>query len=534
MSTFRYDTKFRGAATNKGAIKLAPKFVNCPTCGFVRSKDRSKVIAKKSKQYHLFMPPNSGNKGTYYYIAYDGQPEQRFDNSTGFDITCSSIESYAVKFDRFYGSDNFILMIDNGTKPKSINPNTQLVIMEDAGYVFIGGGVPITPENLEVTFEDGDSISFNIYTEEIIIPGKYRIYKPSFDAINSIFIYYDNTYQHFNVNEEIKLYFDKLDRIYTNKITGNLANSDVRFIIQSTDGSGIKSVYSDKDINITKTYLYYSGFGISYTNKYEDVNVIITFDNNESISFVINEEYIDFKYKVEIQSLVSVYLSVATELPESSELAPRNLINVGFDKKLSLDIYDGTLNEFCYIDFTKYGRSIKEIKGFTSDFIPADINNISDRIENNKLYIKRNNTYFVNSKIILDDNSEFILNTFSNTIDTILLFKETVEDCLIVDILNNCYGNTKYSCGIKSNIGDISLIRQNSEDLYLYPLINTNMINPKIHINIIEGLSIEIINDIEYIKINKSFVGIITGTLDYTNGFGNNVSVSININILNN
>lgn len=242
MSTFRYDTKFRGATTNKGAIKLAPKFVNCPTCGFVRSKDRSKVIAKKSKQYHLFMPPNSGNIGTYYYIAYDGQPEQRFDNSTGFDITCSSIESYAVKFDRGYGSDNFILMIDNGTKPISINPNTQLVIIEDAGRVFIGGGVPITPENLEVTFEDGDSISFNVYTEENIRPAKYNIYFPS-NAVKDGFFYisYDDNKTALVPSEQgIDIWADSIKE-YSTKFTRSYKSGDAFNLIIS-NGTNVKSV----------------------------------------------------------------------------------------------------------------------------------------------------------------------------------------------------------------------------------------------------------------------------------------------------
>lgn len=296
MSTFRYDTKFRGATTNKGAIKLAPKFVNCPTCGFVRSKDRSKVIAKKSKQYHLFMPPDSGNEGTYYYIAYDGKPEERFDNSTGFDITCSSIESYSVKFDRGYGSDNFIIIIDNGTKAKSISASTQLNIFEDAGNVFIGGGVPIIPEDLEITFEDGDSISFNVYTEEKIRPAKYNISFPANpfakDAVK-IEIIADNKTYNINVEKGYDIYFNTIQSIK------HSYSEDLHFTAAFllNNGTKIKSVEPADSVVVDNV----PTIGQAVTTTFEGTkNITVTFEDNDVLTIPVINEVIPKIYKYEL------------------------------------------------------------------------------------------------------------------------------------------------------------------------------------------------------------------------------------------
>lgn len=295
MSTFRYDTKFRGATTNKGAIKLAPKFVNCPTCGFVRSKDRSKVIAKKNKQYHLFMPPNAGNEGTYYYIAYDGKPEEKFENSTGFDITCSSIESYSVKFDRPYGSDNFIIYIDNGTAPKSVNNTTDFGVVAFGTSKLVAGNIPINLQNIEITFEDGDSISFNVYSEENFRPGKYNISLPPNVYPYEVYIEIvaDNKIYSTNGNWGYSIYFDTIQSI---KYTYNedrplpvsfLLNNDTK--VKSAEPSEFVQVLEDPT------------FGQIVATMFEgSKDITVTFEDDDVLTIPVINESIPKIYKYEL------------------------------------------------------------------------------------------------------------------------------------------------------------------------------------------------------------------------------------------
>lgn len=369
MSTFRYDTKFRGATTNKGAIKLAPKFVNCPTGGFVRSKDRSKVIAKKSKQYHLFMFPNAGNEGTYYYIAYDGKPEERFDNSTGFDITCSSIESYAVKFDRGYGSDNFILMIDNGTKPKSINLNTQLVIVESAGHILIGGGVPITPENLEVTFEDGDSISFNIYTEENIRPAKYNISFPAnmLPPEASIKIVADGKNYDIKGSEGYNIYFNTIES-YT---AVSMENNKFPAVFILDNGTKMKSVSPEGVAEITDVPNLGSGL-LMLTP--DDSNITITFEDGDQLDIFIKHEFIKetLNYKLTVTNIDTSWDHPYSIEYDDGKSYVNDSIQPGETKKIEMNSLDylRIYNRITPVPFKlehNKGFKIKKVIGFNPE-----------------------------------------------------------------------------------------------------------------------------------------------------------------------
>lgn len=534
MSTFRYDTRFRGATTNKGAIKLAPKFVNCPTCGFVRSKDRSKVIAKKSKQYHLFMPPNAGNEGTYYYIAYDGKPEERFDNSTGFDITCSSIESYSVKFDRGYGSDNFIIIIDNGTKAKSISASIQLNIFEDAGNVFIGGGVPIIPEDLEITFEDGDSISFNVYTEENIRPAKYNINLPAnaHPYEISIEIVADNKTYNTNTREGYNIYFNTIQSVkYTYNEDRPLPAS---FLLNN--GTKIKSVEPADSVIVDD----YPTIGQIVSTTFEGTkNITVTFENDDVLTIPVINEVIPKIYKYEL-TITNPYKS--------------DIINICADDKVTIVYQNETrsikFNKLNYITYRNIitliplkivslqNHTIVKQEGFTEDLGFKKENGsyyenyIFDEFIKDDSCIKRGSYYNPNtiSKLYFSDGDVLDIPTIFEINTRIILFE--IYKTQTTKYIRRCSktGKSMYEYIYRLDLGgqtlfeDKYIIDNNNnavEDIYIKPAVSYDKIDSvkikdfSLKSSTDPSITIENKDGEKYIKIPKNISSTIILTINY-------------------
>lgn len=433
MSTFRYDTKFRGATTNKGAIKLAPKFVNCPTCGFVRSKDRSKVIAKKSKQYHLFMPPNAGNEGTYYYIAYDGQPEKRFENFTGFDIICNSIESYSVKFDRSYGSDNFIIYIDNGTAPKSVNNTTDFAVVAFGTSKLVAGNIPVNPQNITITFEDGDSISFNVCSEEKIRPAKYNISFPAnmLPPEASIKIVADGKNYDIKGSEGYNIYFNTIESC----TAVSMENYKFPVVFILDNGTKMKSVSPEGVAEIADVPNLGS---VLQMLTLDDSNITITFEDGDQLDIAIKQKFIKetLNYKLTVTNIDTSWDHPYSIEYNNGKSYVEDSIQPGETKEIEMNSLDylRIYNRITPVPFKlehNKGFKIKKVigfnpeDGFTKDATDYKNTLVSDLTSDNPYIIQarsghvRYTVYYENNDMLMFDiyisDTPVFLEVFCNT-----------------------------------------------------------------------------------------------------------------------
>ena len=534
MSTFRYDTKFRGATTNKGAIKLASKFVNCPTCGFVRSKDRSKVIAKKSKQYHLFMPPNAGNEGTYYYIAYDGKPEERFDNSTGFDITCSSIESYSVKFDRGYGSDNFIIYIDNGTAPKSVSNTTDFAVIAFGTSKLVAGNIPVKSQNIEITFEDGDSISFNVCSEEYFRPGKYNISLPTnaHPYEISIEIVADNKIYNTNTREGYSIYFDTIQSVkYTYNEDRPLPAS---FLLNN--GTKVKSVEPADYVKVND----YPTIGQVVTTTFEGTkDITVTFEDDDVLTIPVINEVIPKIYKYEL-TITNPYNSDTIDICADDNLTivyQNETRSIKFNK-LNY-IHYRNINTFIPLKIVSLqNHTIVKQEGFTEDlgFKKEDGSNfenyIFDEFIKDDSCIKRGIYYSPNtiSKLHFSDGDILDIPAVFKSNARIILFETyKTQTTKYIRICSNT-GKSMYDYMYRLDLGgqtlfeDEYIIDNNNnavEDIYIKPAVSYDKIDSvkikdfSLKSSTDPSITIEDKDGEKYIKIPKNTSSTIILTINY-------------------